>query len=59
MKETRKKTISFSVDFEEYEEIDQCAKYTGLTVSQFCKMAAFSHKKRYSKGEGPKYRETK
>jgi len=54
MKETRKKIISFSVDFGEYEEIDQCAKYTGLTVSQFCKMASFSHKKRYTQKQDMK-----
>jgi len=49
MKDATKKTISFSVDLTEYEELDQCAKQTGLTISQFCKMASFSHKKRYSK----------
>jgi len=49
------KTISFSVDIEDYDELDRCAKHTGLTIAQFCKMAAFSHKKRYAQKERGKH----
>jgi len=43
----KNKTVSFSLDQDEYEKLYICSKSIGLTVSQFCKTAAFSHTKRF------------
>lgn len=38
-----KKTISVKVSFDEFEQIQKKAQFTGLTVSEYCRNAALGH----------------